>query len=461
VRIAIIGGGIAGLTLALLLHDERVLKHALRTKLRVRLFEKHNLLCPIQRGCTIRRLHPTIHEWPFKEVLTSDFAFSEYGARDKNLCHLHWTAGNAHDVALSVVSAYFKDFAALFGKDMHRAPLDVWQEVSYLHVNEGQKAGRFSIVAAGRRICDSIGTTERLNEEFDYDVVIFASGFGAEVPYTEPARQYRAVSYWRNDDRSQASLYGQAGSYIVSGDGDGALTDVLRLKFLDYQQDLTVLECFPLTSIGQHRLATRLVELHLPDNLSTAQRAEKTDAIASQLAALAYSLGDIRFCDHSQHFDKLQEEWNKTTSYGPRTKHFGALRLVATYFIEPFLRSDISVVLRTGTPKALNKPDDTPRVLPIESVVCNKYAAFYNRVFIYLIWKLSGLRVVQTDTVAEVQVDYDVPDSRVIIRHGVDATAAIKRVVSEGLLIKDIYPKRDEPQPGSVEDRYRSGRRVF
>ena len=480
VNVAIIGGGITGLTLGLLFQEDVILKHQLKTKFRVRLFEKHNLLCPIQRGCSVRRLHPFIHEWPFSEALINEFSFSEYNIRGKEYSPLYWKADNADEVSKNIVSYYFSRFPELFVKDIRRPKLDVWQDVSYLHVGESENRGRFSVVADGGRICTSLGKTEKRNEQFECDIVIFATGFGAEDIHLESGHQYRAISYWRNDDRSQASLYGQAGSYIVSGPGDGGLTDVLRLKLLDYQQDKTVFDLFPLDHEARMLLAERLVALHLPRNIAEKASKKSATKIAEDLTVLINSLQDIREDFHEKHFHRLLNEWNKKSSYGNKNRTWGAFRLLAHYFIEPRLRSDVSIILRLGTAKALGQSEAVASPLPIERVVGNKYAAFYNRVLIFMVWKLSGLKVVQSDTISQVQTEFDVPDARVIIRHGVNTIAAIQQSMSERILQqrnlssdaakdetrderwrRNVLPDREAPDKDSTGDRYRSGRRVF
>jgi len=56
-KIAIIGGGIAGITAA----SSFILKHP---SCKVSLFEQHADLCPLQQGSDSRWLHPNIYEWP-------------------------------------------------------------------------------------------------------------------------------------------------------------------------------------------------------------------------------------------------------------------------------------------------------------------------------------------------------------------------------------------------------------
>jgi hypothetical protein len=55
-RVAIVGGGFAGLTVA-----AGLLKKGVR---HVSLFERHAVLCPLQQGSDARWVHPRIYEWP-------------------------------------------------------------------------------------------------------------------------------------------------------------------------------------------------------------------------------------------------------------------------------------------------------------------------------------------------------------------------------------------------------------
>jgi len=61
--IAVVGGGIAGLTAAMALREIFSLT-ADASRRTVTLFERRSVLCPLQRGCATRWVHPHIYDWP-------------------------------------------------------------------------------------------------------------------------------------------------------------------------------------------------------------------------------------------------------------------------------------------------------------------------------------------------------------------------------------------------------------
>jgi hypothetical protein len=69
-----------------------------------------------------------------------------------------------------------------------------------------------------------------------FDVVILAIGFGLE--------RDGAQSYWRNETIGQPSLDQPRHTYLVSGQGDGAMIDLLRLRVSQFRQDRILDEFF-------------------------------------------------------------------------------------------------------------------------------------------------------------------------------------------------------------------------
>jgi hypothetical protein len=73
--------------------------------------------------------------------------------------------------------------------------------------------------------------TDRFHEG-TFDAVILAVGFGlereiAEVPW---------ISYWHNDSLHQVSFKGSA-RHLISGCGDGGLTDLLRIRLRNFKHE--------------------------------------------------------------------------------------------------------------------------------------------------------------------------------------------------------------------------------
>lgn len=215
-RIAVIGGGIAGLTVTAGLMS-------LLPQLEVTVLEKRWDLCPIQQGAETRWLHPHIYDWP------------EEGSRapSADLPLLSWREGTAAEV----VSEILQRFAEVCvsqpkgGSGPICQRLNLYIGVNHLSINPmtqevewvGRKAeldDSFVIVANG------YGATER------FDAVIVASGFGVESGTSSA----RTPSYWRNDSISQPLLVGERQSFIVSGHGDGAIVDLCRLTIERFRQ---------------------------------------------------------------------------------------------------------------------------------------------------------------------------------------------------------------------------------
>lgn len=62
-RIAVVGGGIAGLTAAMALR--KIFSLATDpSRWAITIFEERSVLCPLQRGCATRWVHPHIYDWP-------------------------------------------------------------------------------------------------------------------------------------------------------------------------------------------------------------------------------------------------------------------------------------------------------------------------------------------------------------------------------------------------------------
>lgn len=200
--IAIVGGGIAGLTAA-----------ACALKLfpdaKVTVFERNMDLCALQQGCDTRWLHPRIYDWP------------RYGSRapSASLPVLNWVEGRASDVADTIL----RGFGRYVEEDRGRNRPRLWINLGVEHLRisatsrliewmgrEGRPDGQF--VRAGI----SVGARE------SFDRIILAAGFGNDAVSLTP-------SYWRNERLAQPHLAGHVDSYVVSGYGDGGLIDLCRL----------------------------------------------------------------------------------------------------------------------------------------------------------------------------------------------------------------------------------------
>ena len=218
-RVAIVGGGIAGLTMAacMLCLDDTA---------NITLFERSWDLCPFQQGADTRWVHPKIYDWPF----------AGSRAPSASLPVLDWTEGRASDVARTILREFGR-YARAFATTETR--LLVYLALRNFQVN----AAESQISWIGHRAVRQdeffhLGKAEGKTDEFD--VIVLATGFGAET--TLPG--YQTNSYWRNEQLGQPPLDGAQRRYLISGFGDGALVDLCRLAIERFRQDTIVYEIF-------------------------------------------------------------------------------------------------------------------------------------------------------------------------------------------------------------------------
>ncbi|MEP6878413.1 MAG: hypothetical protein ABI865_06155 [Nitrosospira sp.] len=214
--IAVIGGGVGGLTLAsatsLIFSDAQI-----------SLFEKHSDLCPLQLGCDSRWIHPHIYDWPSK------------GSRlpSATLPILDWREGRASDVAAQILDGFRRVL------EDTKERISIFLEVGYIrlqakhhHIDWIGKATKFE---AGHFLKQKI-----VGDHKNFDIVFIASGFGRESFLSGFAKRL----YWQNDHFAQPSLTDDKNVFIVSGAGDGALIDLFRLSIERFRQDRILYELF-------------------------------------------------------------------------------------------------------------------------------------------------------------------------------------------------------------------------
>jgi hypothetical protein len=219
-RVAIVGGGISGLTAAacsLALFDKST---------SITLFERLLDICPIQQGSDARWIHPRIYDWPFE------------GSRapSASLPVLNWSEGRASDVARTILREFGEFCEAFAGEER----LAVYLGLRHFQIDATKK--KISWVATrGRRAGAFFQLSEPGGTSAEFDTIILATGFGIET-LTPP---YSLESYWRNEQLAQPVLDGSQHRHLTSGFGDGALVDLCRLTIERFRQDTIVYELFP------------------------------------------------------------------------------------------------------------------------------------------------------------------------------------------------------------------------
>jgi tetratricopeptide (TPR) repeat protein len=208
-RVGVIGGGAAGITAAA----------AAATKgAKVIVWELAEHLMPLQRQNTNRYLHPHIYHWP---NISSD-------SKRADLPLLDWVA----DMSNGVAEQLRQRFDRVRGETGGAIEVRLGQIIS-------------NILVVGDRISPSgfrvLGDNGNIDEQVD--VVIVAIGFGIEK------RQRLGIEtppYWKDDglDQTLDASPMKPRRILISGSGDGALIDILRVKLKDFRHD-EILDLLP------------------------------------------------------------------------------------------------------------------------------------------------------------------------------------------------------------------------
>jgi hypothetical protein len=217
-KIAIVGGGFAGLTFAAGLM-------AKQANAELTIFEERDTLLPLQHGSDSRWLHPQIYNWPGDR--------SEMNVA--MLPVMNWTAARASDVVVQIMT----EWKASVGRALLKPRL--FCNARHLQVTESA-ANKLSIEWVGEQrdprngVMKEDSQSEATGAAEDFDLVVLAVGFGIE--------RDDAISYWRNEQLGQPSLNHPEKTFLVSGQGDGAMIDLLRLRISHYRPDRILDELF-------------------------------------------------------------------------------------------------------------------------------------------------------------------------------------------------------------------------
>lgn len=224
-RIAVIGGGLAGVTAAsaaMLLGAESVA-----------LYERSHLLMGLQDGAHHRFVHPFIASWPKEDS----------GKENAGLPILNWKAGTADQIRNTVLQQATTFYLGVVAQRNNNAaakgdgskPPEPYYHCVGADVREIIPSGdkkTLVVIAEGYKQSPELSSGyvapvgPKRTYYYTYDVVIITAGFGLER--TDDRVPFR--SYWDTDSIDQAVITkSEPKRYLVSGNGDGGLTDLVRL----------------------------------------------------------------------------------------------------------------------------------------------------------------------------------------------------------------------------------------
>jgi len=192
-KIAVVGAGAAGLSFAL---------SAALMGYNVTLYDPADKVLQLQ-SASPRLLHPHIYEWP------------KIGSLDDRagLPLLDWKS----DSGGSVSGKLHDDFSAAVTR------------LANLQFQGARKLIAMKRLDADWRLTFDFNGT---GESRRFNKVILAMGFGEEFPCGDA----EAVAYWRPSGVGTAAIEPHSGaSYLVSGNGDGGLTDTLSLLIQNFE----------------------------------------------------------------------------------------------------------------------------------------------------------------------------------------------------------------------------------
>ncbi|SDO20913.1 FAD-dependent oxidoreductase [Afipia sp. GAS231] len=354
IKIAVIGGGFAGLTVAAGLLKKGVDAH-------ITVLEQCDVLMPLQQGSDARWLHPHIYDWP-KEGSQSGVAM---------LPVMNWTAARASDVVVQILTEW-RRLASV-------KKVDLFCNARHVEIYDDGKGGLLIEWVGERRAPD--GTThvdqDRSNEggAVRFDLIVLATGFGIEGSEREQH------SYWRNEALAQPSLDSPRRTFLIVGQGDGAMIDLLRLRISQYRQDRILDELFA----NKPKLVEHLQAIDLKHSSASG----------------ATGLFD--------EFERLQKS------------EFGHEFGVALSELKRRLRRDTNVVLRCKERRIaglLSAPDIR--------------ISFQNRLLVYMLYKCGGF-VPSIEKEDVLQRKHEIGGNYTISRIGVNRSAQLERCLDPGI----------------------------
>ncbi len=196
-EIVIVGAGLAGLTSAYA---------AAAYGANVWVFERQWSLLETLASASHRDIHPTINFWPEEELeATTYFPF------------FNWIYGKCPDVIYQIRDFFERGKRPSKIKEVYKGTT-----VTGAEFQDGKWHIEYKYSKGGRR-------------KKDYDIIIFATGFGTES--TIP--NFKTPGYWDSVKDEIGAVSESDGAafdhHVVSGTGDGGLIEVLRLLFKNFR----------------------------------------------------------------------------------------------------------------------------------------------------------------------------------------------------------------------------------
>lgn len=256
VRVAVVGGGIAGLTAA---------AAAAVRGAAVTVVEMKPVFFPIQRNASDRYLHPHIYDWPLNELAEGleDLTKADFPV-------LGWDAGEAKSVFQSLEDSW-NEFCQTY-KGEH--PPESLMGTEFIGLARNPKDNCLELTVRK----DRPDTETTLTAQ----IVILALGFGRETERPD------ILKYW-DSSPLDSILAKPLSRWLISGYGDGGLTDLMRLRIKDFRHDQFVQKF-----ANDSELIRKLKELLTRQQSKTVSVRATFEGLYQQLDAPLLKADDLR-----------------------------------------------------------------------------------------------------------------------------------------------------------------------
>lgn len=447
-RILIIGAGFGGISIAnkfISNIEEKNLNH------KVSLVEKGEYLAHLQRGCHTRRIHFDIHNWP-KYLIDKDEYEKTSDYFEDNL-PIKGTAGEfASNVSRTLIKNNFKK---------EDGCINIYESVEDLIFKKGSDSYR--VIFNGYKMTDKFGAKKISSINENFDIIIFATGFGYEKrikPKNDDERRMedRFHSYWRNDSISQTPLYKKSSNYLISGAGDGAINDLLRLMLLDFGQDLTIKK-YLYENIKNNRRTC--IEMSKFFSLRGDFNSFKSTNCLKYLKKEEIGFKELNSINKSfqpkynllELFRDLKESNKDLFKKLELLYESGLLEEIKMQFL-PIINKNRKVTILAY--KSNEKNNDMCD--KISFILNSKNIIFYNKILFYLVWKftlnqveveLSNKHINNFSDIKGILEKKGIRSRNVIIRHGSDKYQPILKIFKDSGFdmqnkLKEIEKQREK-----------------